>query len=489
LRISLPTNLRTRLTLWYVLVLAVFLLVYAALVFAFQYAVLTRQLFHDEVQDIVTVEGLLFFDSHGTLQLRQDYYSRPQSHLLIDRLMEVRDLSGNVLYRSSTLRGMALGGANLPQEGDSSFDERIVRLQDGLHVFIVSHLHSLQGRTLLIRLGYSLAPLRDRMFQFLLLLLVAIPGALALAGVAGQVIAKRALRPLKRMTVHAEGITASNLHHRLDVGNPNDELGDMARVFNHLLDRLEQAFLQLQRFTADAAHELRTPLASLRTIGEVALEKGQATEEYRDALESILEEAARLNETINSLLLLAKAEAIQPGNQAFFIATELVNEVLNLLEIVIEERHVTVIQENEFAGQVSVRADRGLLRVAVLNVLHNALKFSPNGSVLRISYSCPENPAQTLRIAFQDQGPGIAPGEHCRVFERFFTSSAQATASQSGTGLGLSVAKLVIDRIGGKIWFDEELRQGARCIIEIPIFSGDVVSREPLNNRCSEAGE
>ncbi len=469
MRTFVPANLRTRLTLWYVLVLAVLLLVYAAMVFAFQYAVLTRQLLHDEVQDVVTVEGLLFFDSHGTLQLRQDYYSRPQSHLLVDRLMEVRDLSGNVLYRSPTLGGMPLGGANRPQEGDTSFNERIVRLQDGSHVFIVSHLHSLQGRTLLIRLGYSLAPLRDRMFQFLLLLLIAIPAALALAGIAGQAIAKKALRPLKRMTVHAEGITASNLHHRLDPGNQNDELGDMARVFNHLLDRLEQAFLQLQRFTADAAHEFRTPLASLRTIGEVALEKGQGPEQYKEALESMLEETARLNETIESLLLLARAEATQPGKQQTFIATELVDEVLSLLEIVIEERRVAVIQENESTGQVGVRADRGLLRIAVLNVLHNALKFSPDGSILRITYSRPENPVPTLRIAFQDQGPGIAPGEHRRVFERFFTSSAQATAPKTGTGLGLSVAKLVIDRIGGRIWFDEELRQGARCIIELPI--------------------
>jgi signal transduction histidine kinase len=486
LRISLPANLRTRLTLWYVFVLAVLLLVYAALVFGFQYAVLTRQIFHDEVQDTVTVEGLLFFDSHGALQLRQDYYSRPQSHLLIDRLMEVRDLTGNVLYRSPTLKGMPLGGPNQPREGDTSFGGRIVRLQDGTHVFLVSHLHRLDGRTVLIRLGYSLAPLRDRMFQFFLLLLIAIPVALLLAGVAGQEIAKRALRPLRQMTVRAEGITASNLHHRLNVGRSNDELHQMARVFNHLLDRLEQAFFQLQRFTADAAHELRTPLASLRTIGEVALEKGQGSEQYREALESILEETAQLNETINSLLLLARAEATQPGNQlTSFIATELVDEVLNLLEIVIEERRVTVIQEGESAGQVSILAERGLLRVAVLNVLHNALKFSPNGSVLRITYSQLENPAHTLRIEFQDQGPGIAPGEHRRVFERFFTSSAQATASQSGTGLGLSVAKLVIDRVGGKIWFDEELRQGARCIIDLPISSGEI-NREAAEGMIRE---
>lgn len=452
-------------------VLAVLLFVYAILVFAFQYAVLTRQIVHDEVQDVVTVEGLLFFDSQGILHLRQDYYSRPQSHLLIDRMMEVRDLSGAVLYRSPTLQGMSLGGPNRAGEGETNSDARLIRLQNGSHVLVISHIHTMQGQTLLIRLAYSLAPLRTRMLQFLLLLLIAIPVALVIAAAAGHAIAQKALRPLKQMAARAEGITASNLHNRLDIYNPNDELGQMARVFNHLLDRLEQAFIQLQRFTADAAHELRTPLASLRTIGEVALEKGQGSNEYKEALGSILEDTARLNDTINNLLLLAKAETTQPGSaQSVFLATELVNEVLNLLDVVVEERHITVIQDHDSVGETSVLANRDLLRVAILNVLHNALKFSPNGSTLRVSYSRSEDSPPKLRIAFQDQGPGISPGEYQRVFERFFTSRERATASQSGTGLGLSIAKLVVDRVGGEIWFDEEIREGARCIIDLPIY-------------------
>jgi signal transduction histidine kinase len=473
LRIPLPTNLRTRLTFWYLAVLAALLIVYATLVLAFQYVVLTRQIVHDEIQDVVTVEGLLYFDSHGDLKLRQDYYSRPQSHLLVDRMMEVRDRYGDILYRSPTLNGMPLGGPNRRGEGDAGFDERIVRLRDGSHVFMVSHIHTMQGQTLIIRLGYSLAQLRARMVQFVLLLLVAVPVAFVVAGIAGQAIAKKALRPLEKMADCAESITAGNLSSRLDVANPNDELGHMARVFNSLLDRLEQAFAQLHRFTADAAHELRTPLAALRTIGEVALEKGQDSEEYREALGSILEETARLNETISSLLLLAKAETMQPGDQqTVFVASDLVDEILNLLQVITDERGITVIQEGKSAGQVGLCADRGLLRVAILNVLHNALKFSPSGATLRIAFLRSDVPVPLLRIAFQDQGPGIAPGEHHRVFERFFTSTARGTAQESGTGLGLSVAKLVIDRIGGEIKFSEETMAGAKCIITLPIWRG-----------------
>ncbi|HTF66554.1 MAG TPA: hypothetical protein VK638_28110, partial [Edaphobacter sp.] len=168
-----PSNLRSRLTFWYVGVLAVLLVVYATLVFAFQYVVLTKQIVHDEIQDVETVEGLLFFDEAGTLQLRQDYYSRPQSHLLIDRMMEVRDPSGIVLYRSPTLKGMSLGGPTRPGEGGADFGERLTRLDDGTHVLLISHIHGMDNRQLLIRLGYSLAPLRERMFQFLAVLLIA----------------------------------------------------------------------------------------------------------------------------------------------------------------------------------------------------------------------------------------------------------------------------------------------------------------------------
>ena len=186
MNLSARASIRTRLTFWYVSVLAVLLIVYAAIVFAFQYATLTRQIFHDEVQDVETVEGLLYFDANGVLQLRQDYYSRPQSHLLVDRMMEVRDLAGNVLYRSATLQGLPLGGPNEPREGDDSFNERTLRLADGRHVFVISHIHGMNSRTLLIRLGYDLVPLRERMVQFLLLLLIALPVALALAALAGR---------------------------------------------------------------------------------------------------------------------------------------------------------------------------------------------------------------------------------------------------------------------------------------------------------------
>ena len=384
--------------------------------------------------------------------------------------MEVRDMSGVVLYRSSTLDGMNLGGPSLPSEGAESFNQRVVRLADGTHVFLISHTHTMQGRVLLIRLGYSFAPFRERMRQFLGILLIALPGTLILAGFAGYAIAKRALRPLEQMAARAATISSSNLNDRLDIENHDDELGQMARVLNHLLERLEQAFSQLQRFTADAAHELRTPLASLRTVGELALrnESGGA-QEYREALGSILEETSILNQTIEDLLLLARAEAAQPGiGQSTFSLVELTSEVLSVLDVLMEERQISVEHLATEATLAVVHADRGLVRAAIMNILHNASKFSPLHSTVRVAYARDMDSGGFVQLSIQDEGPGIKLSEQGRVFDRFFTSTASETLSATGTGIGLSIAKLAIERSGGQIFFDTTVLKGARCVVRLP---------------------
>jgi signal transduction histidine kinase len=466
-----PANIRTRLALWFVAILASVLVLYIAAVFVFQYVLLQRQIFHDEIQDVETVEGLLHFDAKGELRLEDSYHSHMKSRLLEDRLMEVRDMAGDVLYRSETLKGDLLGGSSLPDEGVHSYNPRSVTLASGTHVLLISHVHPIEGRPVLIRLGYSMAPLHDRMLHFFLLLLFATPVALVAVGFAGFSIARRALRPLEMMAARAEKITASNLHDRIAVESPHDELGHMARVLNHLLERLQQAFVQLQRFTADAAHELRTPLAAIRSTGEIALSDGRPETGHRDAISGMLEETIRLNQTIDGLLLLAKAEAALPDSApTSFSLIELMEEILVLLDVLIEERHIVVVKDYGTALPEAFVADRSMVRVAFLNVLHNAVKFSPSHSELHVGYSCIERDGRRFHhVSIHDSGPGIAAGEHLHVFERFFTSAVHQVPVNSGAGLGLSIARLVIDRIGGRIFFDERVDQGARCCIELPL--------------------
>ncbi len=473
MKILRPANIRTRLAVWFVAILTAILTIYIAVVFSFQYLLLERQIFHDEIQDVETVEGLLYFDAAGTLHLQDNYHSRPQSHLLEDRLMEVRDQSGVILYRSKTLRDMILGGAAFSEEGATSYNERSIRIADGTHVLLISHLHPVQNKLVLIRLGYSLEPLHDRMLHFFFLLLLATPVALIAAGFAGYSIARRALHPLDLMAARAERITAINLHDRVTVENPHDELGHMARVLNHLLDRIEQAFLQLQRFTADAAHELRTPLASVRALGEMSLLETPGTVDYRETIGSMLEETIRLNQTIDGLLLLAKTELGQTADQQVpFSLAELVAEIVTLLDVLLEERHLAVMQEGAESLVENIVADRSLIRVAFLNVLHNAIKFTADGSKLHVFYSRQQQQGGTIqKVCIHDSGPGILPAERERVFDRFFTSDSESTLKRSGAGLGLSIAKLIVDRSGGRIFFEEfTAGQGATCCIELPVL-------------------
>ncbi|MFN2975699.1 ATP-binding protein [Terriglobus aquaticus] len=449
--------------------LAAILATYLVVVFLFQYRIVASQIYHDEVQDVETVEGLLYFESNGKLQLQQNYFSRPQSHLLIDRLMEVRDLSGAVLYRTPNLGGVSLGGSTMPGEGDSSFNQRIVRMPDGSHVSLISHLHTLQGHVLLIRLGYSLVPFHQRMKQFLGILLLAFPVALILAGIAGYQIAKRAFVPLEEMARKAKQITASNLHDRLRIADANDELGHMGQAFNELLDRLEQAFQQLNSFTADAAHELRTPLAAIRAVGEVSLQQPATSERGKEAVVSMLEEASRLDETISGLLLLARAERAGAVGPNRFSLVDVVHEVAEVLEVLAEERRirlVTSVRDEEHNAVVT--GDRSLIRSAIMNVVHNAIKFSPVDSTVQITYSVSDTASRTIEVVVQDQGPGIPLAEVDAVFGRFYTGSSKNGHESQSTGLGLSIAKLVVERSGGEIRFDRHTQTGARCVIRLP---------------------
>ena len=471
---SLPSrrSLRTRLTLWYVGVLAGILVLYVGAVFVFQYALLKRQMYHDELQDMVTVEGLLYFDASGILQLQQNYFSRPQSRLLVDRLMEVRDLSGSVLYRSPTLGGRDLGGQSFSGEGSDSFDQRTVRLSNGDEVYLISHTHPLQRRQVLIRLGYSLAPLRSRMLRFLALLMCTLPLALVAAALAGYGIAKRALHPLDVMAARAESITVNNLNDRLIVPGGDDELGHMAKVLNNLFERLERAFAEMKRFTADAAHELRTPLANQRVTGEIVMREGSNKEGYREAISEMLEETVRLSQTIDSLMVLSKTEAQQTGGTlSTFHLADLVDEVIHLLDVLLEERQLVVVQRQDEGEREEVTANRDFIRLALMNVMHNAVKFSPPSGSIEITYATViVGSAAGQRVCVRDAGPGIQQGEHEEVFKRFYTSRAPEAKPFSGTGLGLSIAKLALERCHGRIFFDAQETRGARCCLDIPVL-------------------
>jgi len=462
-----PTYIRTRLTLWYVAIFSLIMALYVSAACAFQYWELNDQLYHAEVQDMETVEGLLYFNQDGRLLLHEEYHSSPRSRLLLDRLMEVLDPKGSILFRNEKLNGLTLGGPPLPQESSVSHFAARMQLADGTHVLAVSHYHPVQGRRVLIRLAYSTEPLKLRLIELQLALILVLPLALIAAGFAGYRVAGKALNPITAMANLTEQITATRLSSRIPVENPDDELGRMARVLNDLLERLEGAFQKLQRFTSDVSHELRTPLTSMRSVGEVGLQHSHGDAEYKDIIGSMLEEVARLTSMIDTLLTIAHADSGSINlNRTAFPIMELVEESVGVVGVLAEEKKQTISVSGD--GALSVYADRGFLRMAVINLLDNAVKYSPAGSAIRILLE-PTGEERFVKIAIADEGPGISIADAGRVFDRFYRVDEGRTREEGGAGLGLSIAKWAVEAHGGDLLLDSEPGKGSSFTIRLPV--------------------
>ncbi len=466
-----PTYIRARLTLWYVAIFSVVIGLYVVAACSIQYWELNDQLYHEEIQDMETVEGLLYFTPDGRVLLDERYHSHPDSRLMLDRLMEVLDPQGHVLFRNEKLGSSILGGPPLPQETSMRHYFRKMQLADGRHVLTVSHFHPVQGRRVLIRIAYSTELLRRRMIELLAVLMLVLPLAIVAAGFAGYRVAGKALNPLTVMASLTEQITATRLSSRIPVENPNDEFGHMARVLNGLLERLEESFQKLQRFTSDVSHELRTPLTSIRSVGEVGLQQSHSFEEYKDIIGSMLEEVARLTAMIDTLLTIAHADSGRIElNRTVFPVMDIVEESVGIVGVLAEDKKQTISVTGD-AG-LSVSADRGFLRMAVINLLDNAVKYSPPGSAIRIDLK-PSNEGissrRYVKLAIEDEGPGIPTNEAHRVFDRFYRLDEGRTRDAGGAGLGLAIAKWSVEAHGGEILLDSTPGKGSVFTIRLPV--------------------
>jgi heavy metal sensor kinase len=291
-----------------------------------------------------------------------------------------------------------------------------------------------------------------------------LPLAAVLSATGGYLIANRSLLPVSQMAARAQQITAESLGGRLPVANPHDELGKLALVFNSTLSRLESSFSELRRFTADASHELRTPLTALQAVGEAALRSNDGdTKSLREALSSMLEETRRLSDLVDSLLLLARADtdAALPSLQEVELEA-LVHEVRETLLVLAEEKRQLIEVQAE---KLLVRADRELLRLALLNLVDNAIRYSPKGSSISLRIRRTENHAV---VEVVDQGPGIASEHQQKIFERFYRVDKARSRASGGTGLGLSITRWAVERQGGRIELESEAGQGSLFRIVMP---------------------
>lgn len=321
--------------------------------------------------------------------------------------------------------------------------------------------------------AYPLLGIKATMSEIQVLYLVAIPILLLVAAGGGYQLAKRSLAPVSTMRARALGIGATNLHERLPVDSPNDELGDLAKVVNGLLARLEQAFVHQRQFMADASHELRTPVAILRTEVEVTLSREHRDEQdYRQSLVVMSDAAQRLTRIVEDLFLLSRADSghLTPRFEPLYL-----EEVVQTAERA--ERGMATRRglRLELVSVVPApfEGDADLLGRLLLNLLDNAIKFSKPNGVVQVSLAEVNG---FYEIAVTDDGPGIPAEARDRIFDRFFrvdvARSHEGGSGTGGAGLGLSIARWVAESHGGTIQLAESRAGRTRFLVKLPVDPG-----------------
>lgn len=284
--------------------------------------------------------------------------------------------------------------------------------------------------------------------------LAAVVVAVLLSVLAGYLLARKSLQPVAAMSQQADRIGAANLHERLPVTTPHDELGRLATTFNRMLDRVDDAFEQQRRFMADASHELRTPVAILRGEAEIALSSDdRAREDYRGALVVVRDAADRLSRTVNDIFLLARVDASQvPAAPAPLYLDEIVADTCRAMRSLAAQRGITLTCRT--TGEIAYVGDPVLLERLAMNLVDNAIKYSDDGGAVNV---CLDHSERGIRLAVENGGRGIPPEAQPHVFDRFYRvdaarmQAAGGATATSGSGLGLAIAKWIAELHGGSL--------------------------------------
>jgi heavy metal sensor kinase len=458
-------SVRTRLTLWYSAVLLAIVVTIGAL----SYSWLRFGLLQDLDASLLTVAQVVK-DVDGPARAGGDHEALLRELLgpeLYDKFFQLLDPEGRPRATSPARRPYALPLSPAARarvaRGQNTFET--VTPADAEPVRILTMPIVREGRVVeIVQVGMLLRRARATLDRYLDTLTVLIPIGVGLAALGGAIIAQVALRPLDRMTRTARRISAEDLSQRVERPRTGDELDRLAETMNDMLARLEQAFSQSRRFAADAAHELRTPLAALRGSIEVALKGARSPEEYRRVLASDLEEVERLIRLSEDLLLLSRSMAGPETTRAAVDLEPLLLEVFDLGARLGQPAGVSVRIEN--AAPASVRGEAAGLRRALVNLVENAIKYTPRGGKVELSLGVgPE----TAVIDVSDTGIGLEPADAERIFDPFVRLDAARSRDTGGAGLGLAIARSIVVAHGGTLSVESRPGSGSRFTIRLPL--------------------
>jgi len=288
---------------------------------------------------------------------------------------------------------------------------------------------------------------------------------LLLSGVGSGLLVGRALSPIDRIVTDAEALNLEQLNDALLSPHTlsDTEIGHLVSALNRMLGRVSRSVAAQSRFTADASHELRTPLTILRGQFELALSRPRTAAEYREAVESGLEETLRMARIVDSLASLARGEAAGAAlHTAPVSLAAAAEEVSRVQSAFAAEKHVSLVFDTQ--GDAFVRGDADALRRLVQNLVENAVTYTPPGGTVTVTVS---EDAAFCRLSVADTGLGIAPADLPLVFDRFFRADP-ARANTGGSGLGLSIVQSIAEAHGGTVCAESEIGRGSTFTVTLP---------------------
>ncbi|MGA2732745.1 MAG: ATP-binding protein [Syntrophobacteraceae bacterium] len=464
-------SIRTRLTIWYTCLLTVTLLIVGGAAFV----LLSYSLSHEMDSALDSVARALierdqsrattFPPSEIDQAFRRFFGFSPWDHYF-----QMRDPSGKGdEHRSLPSTGklpLSSKALNNAIRGLSSFET-----VEGLGEYPVRLLTMpvMESNRVInmIQVGMSLKSIDETYLRFLLIMAGVLPLGLVLAASGGWLLAHRALKPVDRMTAAARRISAEHLSQRVEETGTGDELDNLAKTLNQMLTRLDAAFSQIRRFSADASHELQTPLTILKGELEVALRSARTAEEYRATLESALEEVDRTAHLVEGLLLLARAEAgvLKMDRQEVDLG-QLLEEVYIRLKPLADSRSIEL--RLGAIEPLSIQGDRERLERMTSNLVDNAIKYT--GAKGRVTLGL-QHDSRCASILVSDTGSGIAVEEQKLIFQAFYRTSEARSPAERGTGLGLSIAQSIAAAHGGTIQVESSPGRGSSFRVLIPITS------------------
>ncbi len=385
-------------------------------------------------------------------------------------MARVLNVQGQVVYSTPLFKTLTLPASSItqPLKGTPWYGtmndshNQMIRIYSTMLLDKHANQHTIVG---IVQVGQPLSSLHATLHRILVGLLIVTPFVLILSAFGSYWLSQRAFRSIHRLAHTAREIGANDLHQRVPVPQAQDEVHDLSIIFNQMVGRLEHSFNQQHRFVADASHELRTPVAVIRNMTDVALQQPASAEDYASVLREVNAESERLGGLINDLLVLARADEDQISLDCEPVRLDLLTaDVVASLEPLALERHITL--NTHTLEPATVLGDAARLIQIIMSLVDNALTYTNAGGSVTLSV---ETSASYVHVTVSDTGIGIAQQDIEHIFERFYRADPARSKAAGGSGLGLSIVDWAVRAHNGSTSVKSQVGQGSTFIVLLPL--------------------